>query len=320
MQEKKLLTQVRDLIRLKHYSLRTEKVYISWIYRFIKFYGEKHPRAMGSSEIRDYLNHLAVNRNVAASSQNQALNALNFLYKEVLNIDFATLDNLIWARKPKKIPVVLSVPEVKKLLSHMQGLPQLMAALLYGTGMRLIECLRLRVKDIDFSMHQIYIHNGKGNKDRVAILPDKLIQSLKLQIRYVSALHQKDLQQGAGNVYLPFALAQKKPRAAKELAWQYLFPSARLSVDPRSTERRRHHQHESVLRNHIYLARKKAAILKPVSCHTLRHSFATHLLENGYDIRTVQELLGHKDVRTTMIYTHVLNRGGLAVRSPLDDK
>ena len=292
--EKKLLTQVREKIRVKHYSIRTEKAYLDWIYRFIVFHNKKHPAGMGAPEIQHFLNYLAVNLNVAASSQNQALNAINFLYKEVLKQDYEQLQEIIWAKKPKKIPVILSRSEVQLLLNQLEGLPRLMAMLLYGTGMRLIECLRLRVKDIDFTLNQIYIHSGKGKKDRVAILPQKLIGSLKIQINTVKALHQRDLAAGWGEVYLPDALHQKKKSMAFEFGWQYLFPADRLSVDPRS------------------------GILKPVSCHTLRHSFATHLLESGYDIRTVQELLGHSNVATTMIYTHVLNRGGMAVRSPLD--
>lgn len=316
--DKKLLTSVREKIRVKHYSLRTEKAYTDWIYRFIIYHNKKHPAEMGAKEIQQFLNYLAVNLNVASSSQNQALNAINFLYKEVLGMDYDQLKEIIWAKKPKKIPVVLSRPEINQLLSKMEGLPKLMASLLYGTGMRLIECLRVRVKDIDFNLNQIHIHAGKGRKDRVAILPQKLIGGLKIQINTVKALHQQDLAAGWGEVYLPYALHQKKKSTATEFGWQYLFPADRLSVDPRSGKKRRHHQHESVLRNYIYLARKKAGILKPVSCHTLRHSFATHLLEDGYDIRTVQELLGHSNVATTMIYTHVLNRGGMAVRSPLD--
>lgn len=318
MAKEKLLTQVRERIRVKHYSIRTERSYVDWVHRFILFHKKRHPQEMGSKEIQQYLNYLAVKQNVAASTQNQALNAINFLYKEVLGIDFDDLEQVTWAKKPVKIPIVLSKEEVNNLLENMEGLPRMMASLLYGTGMRLIECLRLRVKDIDFQQNQINICAGKGNKDRIAIMPLKLRGQLEIQINIVKALHRQDCSHGHGQVYLPYALNRKAPKLAKELAWQYLFPANQYSIDPRSGKKRRHHQHESVLRNYIYLARKKAGILKQVSCHTLRHSFATHLLENGYDIRTLQELLGHSDVKTTMIYTHVLNTPGIAVKSPLD--
>ncbi|KAA3617853.1 MAG: integron integrase [Calditrichaeota bacterium] len=318
MTEKKLLLLLKEKIRAKHYSIRTEKSYIDWTKRYVYFHNLRHPNLMGAKEIEQFLNYLAVSRNLAASSQNQALNAINFLYKEVLKIDFDQLENISWAKKPKKLPVILSKNEVKKLLQHLNSQPWLMASLLYGTGMRNMECLRLRVKDIDFDQNQINIHCGKGAKDRRAILPESLKKHLQLQLNTVKALHEQDLINGNGEVFLPNALASKSPVSATEYGWKYLFPALRLSVDPRSGKKRRHHLNESVLRKYIYLARKKAGINKPVSAHTLRHSFATHLLENGYDIRTVQELLGHKDVKTTMIYTHVLNRPGLAVKSPLD--
>lgn len=318
MTEKKLLTLVKEKIRVKHYSLRTESAYVDWIRRFILYHNKTHPVKMNAKHIRDFLNYLAVKQNVAASTQNQALNAINFLYREVLDIDYEQLDHMVWAKKPRKIPVVLTKTEVNRLLEHMEGLSHLMASLLYGTGMRLIECLRLRVKDIDFKYNYIIIQAGKGKKDRHAILPQKLIKPLKGQISFVKVLHKRDVLNGLGRVYLPYAMSKKSPAKALEFGWQYLFPAERISVDPRSGEKHRHHQHETVLRNYIYLARKKAGILKPVSAHTLRHSFATHLLENGYDIRTVQELLGHKNIGTTMIYTHVLGKGGLTVKSPLD--
>jgi len=318
MTKKKLLAKVRERIRVKHYSIRTEKAYINWIYRFIVFNNKKHPQDMGSNEIQIFLNYLATEQNVAASTQNQALNAINFLYREVLEIPYEKLKDVTWAKKPVKIPIVLSKTEVEKILDQMEGLPRTMASLLYGTGMRLIECLRLRVKDVDFKYNQIIIQAGKGNKDRHAILPQRLKKQLRMQLNHVKILHQKSLADGNGTVHLPHAQRQKAPGKARELAWQYVFPSDRLSVDPRTGDKHRHHQHETVLRNYIYLARKKAGIHKPVSAHTLRHSFATHLLENGYDIRTVQELLGHADVKTTMIYTHVLNKPGIAVKSPFD--
>lgn len=318
MTQKKLLILLKEKIRTKHYSIRTEKSYVEWVKRFVHFHNLRHPKTMGAKEIEQFLNYLAVSQNMAASSQNQALNAINFLYKQVLNMEFDQLENIIWAKKPKKLPIILSKNEVHNLLQHLNNLPWLLASLLYGTGMRHMECLRLRVKDIDFQQNQINIHCGKGAKDRIAILPQSLKRHLQLQLNTVKALHEQDLINGNGEVYLPNAIANKAPASAKDLAWKYLFPAYRLSIDPRSGIKRRHHLHDSVLRKYIYLARRKAGIYKPISAHTLRHSFATHLLENGYDIRTVQELLGHKDVKTTMIYTHVLNRPGIAVKSPLD--
>ncbi len=314
----RLLDQVRFRIRRKNYSIRTEKAYVAWIRRFILFHNKSHPANLGANEIESFLTHLAVDRNVAASTQNQAMSALLFLYREVLKMDLPWLADVERAKKPKHIPVVLSREEVKAVLAHLQGLPWLMASLLYGSGLRLMECIRLRVKDVDFGMNQIIVRDGKGKKDRVTILPEKLITPLSEQLDKAKIIHQQDLQRGFGSVYLPFALERKYPNASKSWGWQYVFPSARLSKDPRSDITRRHHVDEKVLQRAMQRAVRQAGIDKPASCHTLRHSFATHLLQAGYDIRTVQELLGHKDVSTTMIYTHVLNRGGRGVVSPLD--
>lgn len=314
----KLLDQVRDRLRAKHYSIRTEEAYLYWIRRFIHFHGLRHPQELRVPEIEAFLTHLAVQENVAASTQNQALAALLFLYREVLHIDLGPVAP-VRAKKPQHLPTVLTRSEIQRVFAHMSGLHLLMARLLYGTGMRLMECLRLRVKDIDFERHEIIIRDGKGQKDRVTMLPQSLIAPLQEHLQYVKTLHEKDLAKGYGEVYLPYALERKYPNAAREWGWQYVFPAATLSVDPRSGVTRRHHMDESGLQKAVRAAAQKAGITKPVSCHTLRHSFATHLLEAGYDIRTVQELLGHKDVRTTQIYTHVLNRGPLGVRSPLDE-
>ena len=318
MSQPRLLDLVRNEIRLRHYSLRTEKAYVDWITRFILFHNKRHPKDLGADHVSAYLTYLATRRNVAASTQNQALNALVFLYKQVLNIELDDLDQIVRAKKPKKLPVVLSREEITRLLSGLTGSHWLMGALLYGSGLRLMECLRLRVKDVDFDYNQILIRSGKGNKDRRSMLPQKVIEPLKRQIEYVYQLHLHDLENGYGEVYLPDALARKYPQAGKEKGWQYLFPAERISHDPRSGAWRRHHLHETVLQGKVKKAVRTAGIQKAASCHSLRHSFATHLLEDGYDIRTVQELLGHADIRTTMIYTHVLNRGGQGVLSPLD--
>jgi integron integrase len=317
---RKLLDRVRDMLRVKHYSIRTEKSYLSWIRRFILFHDKRHPNDMGAREIEAFLTHLAVEKNVAASTQNQALCALLFLYNEVLEKDLnPDVINAVRARKPKRLPVVLTRNEAMAVLAALSGTNQLIARLLYGSGLRLIECLRLRVKDLDFAYRQITVRDGKGHKDRVTILPATLAAPLQAHLRRVRMIHQQDLDTGYGSVYLPYALERKYPSAQKEWCWQYVFPAKSRSRDPRSGVVRRHHLSESSVQKAVRRAAKLANIEKPVGCHTFRHSFATHLLENGYDIRTVQELLGHKDVRTTMIYTHVLNRGGLAVRSPLDD-
>ena len=314
----RLLDQVREAIRLQHYSIRTEQAYVGWITRYILFHGKRHPRDMGGPEVEAFLTHLTVEKNVAASTQNQALSALLFLYRHVLKKELEGPMDSVWAKKPRRLPTVLTREEVHKITDCMAGMYQLMARLLYGTGMRLMEGVRLRVKDLDFGQRLIVVRDGKGMEDRATVLPESLILALREHLRQVKQLHEQDLGQGYGAVYLPFALERKYPNAEHEWAWQWVFPSARLSRDPRSGITRRHHVDESGLQKAVRAAARLARIDKPVGPHTFRHSFATHLLENGYDIRTVQELLGHKDVRTTMIYTHVLNRGGLAVRSPLD--
>jgi len=314
---RKLLDQVRDVLRLKHYALRTEEAYVDWIRRFILFHHKRHPREMGAAEITAFLTHLAVVDNVAASTQNQALAALLFLYREVLQQDIGPVEP-VRAKKPQRLPVVLTREEVRQVLNQMQGTHQLMAKLLYGTGMRLMECVRLRVKDVDFARREILVRDGKGEKDRVTMLPESIIPALQAHLERVRQLHQRDLADGYGAVYLPYALERKYPNAAREWGWQYVFPASRISADPRTGAKRRHHTDESGLQKAVRAAAKAAGIVKPVGPHTFRHSFATHLLESGQDIRTVQELLGHADVKTTMIYTHVLNRGPLGVRSPLD--
>ncbi len=319
MDKPKLLDQVRNLIRVKHYSIRTEEAYLKWIKRYILFHHKKHPRDMGEKEISRYLTHLAVNRNVAAATQNQAFNAIIFLYRQVLNIEIGDLGPLVRAKRPLRLPVVLTPEEVSMVLKNLQGTRFLIAALLYGSGLRLIECLRLRVKDVDFRMNQIIVRSGKGQKDRATLVPQSIKEHLSIQLEKVKAQHQEDLHEGFGEVYLPFALAEKYPNAAKEWGWQYVFPAAKRSVDPRSGKTRRHHASEAIIQKAVKAAVKKTGIAKNAACHSLRHSFATHLLINGYDIRTVQELLGHKDIRTTMIYTHILKIGGKGVRSPLDE-
>jgi integron integrase len=314
----RLLDQVRALIRRKHYSIRTERAYVDWIKRYIFFHNKRHPAEMSQLELEQFLNHLAINQKVSASTQNQALSALVFLYREVLNKDFGFLDNLVRAKSPERLPVVLTEDEVRRLLAHLEGRNWLMASLLYGAGLRLMECLRLRVKDVDFDYRQITVRDGKGNKDRVTMLPESSVDLLKHQLDKARILHQHDLTAGHGEVYLPYALERKYKNAARDWRWQYVFPATQLSRDPLSSKLRRHHLDEKSLQRAVKQAVRAAQISKPATCHTLRHSFATHLLRNGYDIRTVQDLLGHKDVSTTMIYTHVLNRGGQGVRSPLD--
>jgi integron integrase len=314
----KLLDQVRDKIRVKHYSIRTETQYLQWIKRFIFFHGKQHPRDLGATEVEAFLTHLATEGNVSASTQNQALSALLFLYREVLGIDLPWMDSMVRAKKPQRLPVVLNRSEVSMVLERMEGTYSLMARLLYGTGMRLMECCRLRVKDIDFGQREILIREGKGAKDRVTMLPDTLIQTLQEHLAKRRRLYEDDLAKGMAEVFLPDALARKYPNAASEWAWQYVFPSGSYSVDPRSGRERRHHIDEKLLQRAMKKAVAMSGIVKLATPHTLRHSFATHLLESGYDIRTVQELLGHSDVSTTMIYTHVLNKGGKGVVSPLD--
>jgi len=312
------MQQVRARLRVRHYSLRTEQAYVGWIRRFIRANGRRHPRELGGAEVEAFLTALATRGRVAAGTQNQALAALLFLYREVLGVDLPWMENVIRAKRPRRLPVVLSVPEVRRLLAMTDGQTGLMAALLYGTGMRLMECLRLRVKDVDFGRAEIVVREGKGGKDRRVPLPQRLRDPLLAAVERVRILHGADLAAGRGEVWLPAALARKYPNAAREFGWQYLFPSPALSRDPRSGALRRHHLDDSVLQRAVRSARLRAGIAKPATCHTLRHSFATHLLEAGYDIRTVQELLGHKDLSTTQIYTHVLGRGASAVRSPLD--
>jgi integron integrase len=316
---KKLLDQVRERARLNQYALRTEEAYTGWIKRFILFHNKRHPSEMGAAEIEAFLAHLAAYRNVAPSTQNQALSALLFLYRDVLNQDLDRPVNVPWTSKPKNLPTVLSQGEVQQVIACLTGVHQLVGKLLYGSGLRLLECLRLRVKDVDFANHVIVVRDGKGAKDRVTVLPQAIITRLHEQLEWARNCHQRDLKEGYGAVYLPFALERKYPNAKHEWIWQYLFPADHRSTDPRSGAIRRHHLHESSVQKAVRKAASLAGVNKRVSPHVFRHSFATHLLERGYDIRTVQELLGHSDVRTTMIYTHVLNQGGLAVRSPLDE-
>jgi integron integrase len=315
---KRLLDQVRDAIRLKHYSIRTEESYVTWIKRYILFHNKRHPKEMTTAEIEAFLTHLAVQQNVAASTQNQALSALLFLYRDVLKTPLDLPIDAIRAKKPKRLPTVLTKEEALIVIARLSGTQRLMAQLLYGGGLRLMECLRLRVKDLDFAQRQIIVRDGKGMEDRLTMLPDSLIGPLQEHLSHVKHLHTQDVAQGLGSVYLPYALERKYPRAGRLWIWQYVFPSDRLSKDPRTGITRRHHASESGLQKAVSQAGRSVGLNKRISCHTFRHSFATHLLQQGYDIRTVQELLGHKDVKTTMIYTHVLNRGRLAVRSPLD--
>ncbi|MDD5250660.1 MAG: integron integrase [Rhodocyclaceae bacterium] len=316
--EPKLLDQVRGKIRLKHYSLRTEQAYLEWIKRFVLHFGKRHPRAMGGVEVEAFLTHLAVAGKVASSTQNQAKSALLFLYREVLEIELPWLDRVEAAKAPKRLPVVLTRAEVQALLTRLEGTSWLIANLLYGAGLRIMEALRLRVKDIDFARREILVRDGKGFKDRVTMLPALLAEPLQAHLQRIEALHRQDLAAGLGAVHLPYALERKYPNAATEWAWQFVFPSARLAVDPRSGALRRHHVQDQAIQRALKRAVRDAGLTKPATPHTLRHSFATHLLDSGYDIRTVQELLGHADVKTTMIYTHVLNRGGRGVVSPLD--
>ncbi len=316
--EPRLLDRVRAAIRTKGYSIRTEQAYVDWIRRFILFHNKRHPDEMGKREVEAFLTHLAVNRDVAPSTQNQALCALLFLYRVVLERELPWFDDVTRAKKPRRLPVVLTNDEVARLLKKLHGDKWLMASLLYGSGLRLLECLRLRVQDIEFDRKQILVRNGKGGKDRVTILPGPVAQPLRRQIDRVRTIHEEDLYEGYGEVYLPFALERKYPNAARAFGWQYIFPAGKRSKDPRSNKYRRHHVGEAVLQRAVKQAVRDAGIERPASCHSLRHSFATHLLERGHDIRTVQELLGHKDIRTTQIYTHVMGRGAMGVMSPLE--
>ncbi|MBI4987209.1 MAG: integron integrase [Rhodocyclales bacterium] len=315
----KLLDQVRDRLRLKHYSLRTETAYVGWIKRYIFFHGKRHPSEMGKAEVEAFLTSLAVERNVSASTQSQALAALLFLYGEVLGIELPWLDEITRAKKPVRLPTVLTREDTMALLSKIEDAElHLVTSLLYGSGLRLLEGLRLRVKDVDLARNEIVVRDGKGGKDRVTMVPQQLVAPLRAQIARARLVHEADLARGKGEVWLPDALAVKYPNAARAFGWQYVFPAAGFSTDPRSGEVRRHHLDEKRVQRAVKAAAQRAGLVKPVSPHTLRHSFATHLLEGGYDIRTVQELLGHSDVSTTMIYTHVLNKGGRGVTSPLD--
>ncbi len=318
MSQPKLLDQARAMLRRRHYSLRTEEAYLGWMRNYILFHDKRHPAELSERHVGEFLTHLAVDRHVAASTQNQAFSALMFLYRAVLGRPLERISSAERAKKPVKLPTVFTRAEVQAILAQLDGVHWLVTSLLYGTGMRLLECLRLRVKDVDFGYAQIVIRDGKGAKDRVTMLPSALATPLVRHLDRVKLLHKRDMADGYGEVYLPFALAAKYPSSATEWAWQYVFPAHRLTHDPRSDALRRHHLAETVIQRAIKRALRAAAIDKPGSCHSLRHSFATHLLEAGYDIRTVQELLGHADVSTTMIYTHVMNRGAKAVRSPID--
>jgi len=314
-----LLNQVRDIMRTRRYSLQTEKTYIYWMKKYIFFHDVRHPKEMGATEVGAFLTHLAVNENVAAATQNQAMFALLFLYKEVLGIELERLGGKFTsAKQTTRVPVVLTREEVAAVLSHLSGVNWIMANLLYGAGLRLKECLRLRVKDLDFGYKQITVRDGKGGKDRFTILPEKLVERLQKHLESVKSQHERDLTAGLGAVLLPFAFDGKHSNAAREWKWQYVFPSSKISRDPRTNKLGRHHLSESGLQKAVKTGLNKAAVEKHASCHTLRHSFATHLLQNGSDIRTIQDLLGHKELTTTMIYTHVLQSNRLGVRSPVD--
>ena len=318
MEKPRLLDRVRSVIRVRHYSRRTEEAYTYWIRQFILFHDKRHPIEMGKVEVEAFLTWLAEKRNVAASTQNQAFNAILFLYRDVLEVDIGRLDGVTRAKKPKRLPVVLTRDEVHSILNSMNGTTRLVSCLLYGSGLRLLDGLRLRVQDIDFAANELLIRDGKGGRDRRTMLPQSLVPLLRNHLEQVHQLHVNDLTQGFGSVWLPNALSKKYPNAKRDWRWQYVFPAAKRFFDEEQSEWRRHHLHESVVQKAVKQAVLKAGIMRKVGPHTLRHCFATHVLEDGYDIRTVQELLGHKDVSTTMIYTHVLNKGGHGVRSPID--
>jgi len=315
---RRLLDEVRKAIHLRHYSYRTEKSYVHWIWRFVVFHDKQNPRLLGGAEVEKFLSHLAQERNVAAATQNQALAALLFLYKRVLNVDLPWIGNVVRATRPKRLPTVLGQQEVQSVLANLQGVYWLIGVLLYGSGLRLTEALRLRIKDLELENLRILVRNGKGGKDRVTILPESLVPHLRSHLAKVRELHRQAIEHGFGGTDLPHALERKYPRAHLEWGWQYVFPATRASVDPRTKKRQRHHVFEDSVQRHVRNAARAAGIEKPVSPHTFRHSFATHLLENGYDIRTVQELMGHKDVSTTQIYTHVMTKGTNSVKSPFD--
>jgi integron integrase len=314
----RLLDAVREELRKRHYSYRTEKQYIGWMVRFIEYHGCQHPSSLGGPAVESFLSHLATARNVAAATQSQALAALLFLYKRVLKIDLPWIGNVTRARRPRRLPVVLSRAEVRALLGELKGPYWVIGSLLYGSGLRLLEALRLRIKDIDLDARTVLVRDGKGMKDRITVLPEPLVGPLRIRISRLRELHDAAIDAGFGGVELPQALTRKYPSAHLEIGWQYLFPAASPMRDPRTGARRRHHLHEQSVQRMMREAVRRAGIIKPASCHTLRHCFATHMLESGSDIRTVQELLGHASVKTTQIYTHVLNRGGIAARSPLD--
>jgi integron integrase len=314
----RLLDQLRYQIRLRHYSYRTEEAYVGWVRRFIVFHGRRHPSTMGAAEVETFLSYLATQRNVAAATQGQALSAVMFLYKAVLKTDLPWLANVVRATRPRRLPVVLTQTEARAVIGQLQGTPWLVASLLYGSGLRVLEALRLRIKDVDLKILQLTVRDGKGGKDRVTVLPGSVVEPLVAHLARVRALHEHALETGFGGVELPYALERKHPRAHLEWAWQYVFPAATPSIYPRTGIRRRHHLLEENIQRAVRAAARRVGIMKPVSPHTFRHSFATHLLEAGYDIRTVQELLGHKDVSTTQIYTHVMQKGANAVMSPLD--
>ena len=318
MKKGRLLDEVREILRIKNYSYRTEKSYIRWIYKFILFHQKRHPQDMAEPEITQFLNYLADNHKVAASTQNQALSAILFLYKKVLRKEIGFVQDIHWAKKPVRVPVVLTSDEAMRVLRLLEGKYRLAASLMYGSGLRLLECLRLRVQDVDFDYLQLTVRDGKGQKDRKTMLPAKMVSPLKEHLRQRKIMHDQDLASGCGSVKLPGALNRKYANAACDWRWQYVFPATSHFFDPLDKVHRRHHLHESAMQRAIRVAVRKSGMTKRATCHTLRHSFATHLLERGYDIRTVQELLGHSDVRTTMVYTHVLNRGGMGATSPLD--
>jgi integron integrase len=313
-----LLAATRERIRVRHMSLRTEKTYLHWIRRFVEFHGRRNPRELGAAEVEAFLTHLAVDRRVSASTQNQALQAILFLYRRVLNTELPWLDNIVRARRPARLPVVLTREEVSRILAHLDGAHLLIAQLLYGSGLRLHECLALRVKDLELERRELIVRDGKGSKDRITVLPDESIALLHGHLGRLRAWFESERRIESPGVSMPEALARKYPRASTSWGWQYIFPSASVCSDPYTARPARHHIHPKTIQRAVQRAVRRAGIAKPASCHTFRHCFATHLLESGYDIRTVQELLGHADVKTTMIYTHVLNRGGRGVRSPLD--
>lgn len=314
----KFLDQCREAMRFKHFSPRTEEAYLHWIRRYILFHGKRHPKEMGAGEIKAFLTHLAAREHVSASTQNQALNGLVFMYRQVVGVEPGVFSDFERAKRPERIPVVLSREEVRSLLEQLDGTQGLIGRFLYGTGVRLLEGLRMRVKDLDFARGQVIVRGGKGDKDRVTILPESLNEALRAHLHRVRELHERDLATGFGEVWLPGNIRAKWPKAGREWAWQWVFPSAELSIDPETRVRRRHHVTDAAVQRAIKLAAGRAGLMKRVTPHVLRHSFATHLLEGGTDIRTVQDLLGHKDVSTTQIYTHVMAKPGLGVRSPLD--